>query len=494
MTEIAASPIQHAPRRKWVWWSRSENAEGCISLFALAEIPFATLLFGWLAQHNPWPWTSLIGLMAAPILLLRSETSVEMGVEMLWDYWERFEQEKSVLSLGKRGPLLGGALAAALLGAAIVLGFDAILPYQTAWEFGSAYIAVLGWTVLIIGISISFAISPNFETVLLGGVAALSVGSVVFGGLTGSVLMSLGLIVAVPLLILMAFLLNAKKNFSTLLLLAPSIILGVFGRAVVIRLRSSLTHLHAGLAALPDNWRTTVVVMDPIHLPELLPRAGDVLMTFSLVHFRDWPCKGEWSFKFLLAAIIYLSALVYRWNIKASWWLWGPVALMLRPAIWERDEDMRVETAEWAHAPSWYGFGFFLLIVLAGLGFLNLPEAIFGAHKDLILLLKSLAPPAVSVRSGLIVACMATTIAFFMAARRLREPYDSVLKEIDGLNKASAGSLVQFRSRARTLRHCRQMLTALMIFTIWSFALKFALERWPEQTGQAVWEWIRPWL
>ncbi len=45
----------------------------------------------------------------------------------------------------------------------------------------------------------------------------------------------------------------------------------------------------------------------------------------------------------ILAPLIYLSALLYRWNLKASAWLWGPVALLLSPVLWANDEEMRIK-------------------------------------------------------------------------------------------------------------------------------------------------------
>ena len=56
-------------------------------------------------------------------------------------------------------------------------------------------------------------------------------------------------------------------------------------------------------------------------------------------------------FKFLLvtnfATIIYLPALLYRWNLKASAWLGAQVALLLSPVLWANDETMRHKTAYW---------------------------------------------------------------------------------------------------------------------------------------------------
>ena len=78
------SPPPPTPPRAWVWHcSDASIAAGQISVLAVAETFAAVGLYWWLALHFDWPWLSLIGIIAAPMLLLRSPESVEMGVKML---------------------------------------------------------------------------------------------------------------------------------------------------------------------------------------------------------------------------------------------------------------------------------------------------------------------------------------------------------------------------------------------------------------------------
>ena len=71
----------------WVWISTEDSIQrGQISRLALLEIPLAMAFFWWLSSLSPWPWLTLIGLMAAPVLLLRSPESVAAGKEMLRKY------------------------------------------------------------------------------------------------------------------------------------------------------------------------------------------------------------------------------------------------------------------------------------------------------------------------------------------------------------------------------------------------------------------------
>ena len=137
-------------------------------------------------------------------------------------------------------------------------------------------------------------------------------------------------------------------------LVLPALTLNLFIRAVFIRLWATLRYWRLGLAAFPHNWRETVCVIDARHLPELLPGAGEISGVFSLQGWLGQKIEGNFGdkiFIFLfftaLATIIYLPALLYRWNLKASAWLWGSVALLLSPVLWANDETMRHKTAYW---------------------------------------------------------------------------------------------------------------------------------------------------
>ena len=79
----SAQPICAHPRG-WVWFSSADSiARGQISVLAVLEIPLAIALFWCISQVSPWPWFTVLGLMAAPMLLLRSPASIADGVERL---------------------------------------------------------------------------------------------------------------------------------------------------------------------------------------------------------------------------------------------------------------------------------------------------------------------------------------------------------------------------------------------------------------------------
>jgi hypothetical protein len=73
------------PARGWVWHSTDASiAAGQISLLSVLETFFALGLYGWLAFHFEHQWWLLISAVAAPIILLRSLESEQLGVKILY--------------------------------------------------------------------------------------------------------------------------------------------------------------------------------------------------------------------------------------------------------------------------------------------------------------------------------------------------------------------------------------------------------------------------
>lgn len=54
--------------------------------------------------------------------------------------------------------------------------------------------------------------------------------------------------------------------------------------------------------------------------------------------------------------------------------------------------------------------------------------------------------------------------------------------------------LESFTKQAHQLRRVLKINTALAIFTVWAFALKFALDKWPKELQNLVWDWLKPLL
>jgi|GEM_PF-2929766 len=78
--------------KRFVWWSTPESrAAGRISVLAIAETFFAVALYWWIAFHFDTHLHLVTSLLVAPLLLLRSEKSIEVGVDWFLRDWFDFE-------------------------------------------------------------------------------------------------------------------------------------------------------------------------------------------------------------------------------------------------------------------------------------------------------------------------------------------------------------------------------------------------------------------
>lgn len=247
-----------------------------------------------LAFHFEYQWWLLISAIAAPIILLRSPESKAIGVKGLGNYWDNQYPEWKDLSLTEK-----------VLFRLIPLVTSGLLTWWLAsWWLPSHTGLVLFW----------HSVALN----LFAGVVAGVVVVVVVVAVSASKYKAL----------------QIPATIISLIVLAAAIAIGIWGRSLLIRILATVWHPLAGLRQLPLNWRETVAVVDFIHLPELLPGAASVS---SLLTVRGWleqvnsvSDKDSWIGG-LIVLVWYPPALLWRWSLKATLWLWWPLALLLRP-------------------------------------------------------------------------------------------------------------------------------------------------------------------
>jgi hypothetical protein len=76
---------------KWVWWSTHETIQNEVpSVTAILETIIAVPLYWWIALHTGVVLPLLVGAAVAPLVLLRSDQSVALGLEWFLKY-ERYE-------------------------------------------------------------------------------------------------------------------------------------------------------------------------------------------------------------------------------------------------------------------------------------------------------------------------------------------------------------------------------------------------------------------
>ena len=117
-------------RDRWVWHcDETSIAAGKISALAVLETCAAVALYWWLAMRFNWSWVSYVSLFAAPLLLLRSEASIQEGVDSLKRYWKRDED-----SISKTEKILLVVLNALMTGGLTYWLASHWLPTHTGWE------------------------------------------------------------------------------------------------------------------------------------------------------------------------------------------------------------------------------------------------------------------------------------------------------------------------------------------------------------------------
>lgn len=339
------------PTRGWVWRCTDESIIARqVSVLAIAEMFASMFLYWWLAWRFNWPWMVFGVIIVAPMLLLRSEQSIALGVGMLQTYWngkeERFSK-KEICLIGICSALVSG----------LVLYW-----FASHWLFAYTGWALFWRTAVMMTVAVavsvgavgafSVAFSNSFSNALTFSVKFAGKGVVVVA-FAGAIALSFAVAGSGT---------SEKKDVVALLaitipmaLFIPFLPLGILLRGFAIRLFATLKNPLAGLAQLPENWRESLLTIDFLHSPELLPQASVV--------DKDLSVKGLWEtrkkyfhvekvFLGILLLCLYLPAIAYRWSLKATAWLWFPLALSLTPPLPAQNANPSDEPPDLI--PTWY--------------------------------------------------------------------------------------------------------------------------------------------
>lgn len=446
----------------WSWKDDNFIAQGKFSWLALGEIFAAMVFYYWVASISSWPWVIVLSFMIAPLLLLRSERSILRGQELL-----RIYHNQPKLSLQMKWIIVLTSLTC-----------GSILFFYLAqfWRFGNS-----SWS-------------------FIWKSAAIGVISIV-GACTSA--MAISIAGAGPRATLMAIPFNIEKaRFNAFsLLFMPGFVLGLCIKAWEIRLIATFTHLRAGFSALSKNWTEAVLVSDMRHMPALLPGADKVahIYVFSKLlsgQYRDNLVK---TIRLITAFSYFFVALIYRWNLKASALIWGPIALGLSPTNWRNYTEMREQSSlssdKWLFATSvafLIGFVTILAIPYLPLDFIEaLPK--WMNSKTVI----SFRPQPNTLRYGLLCLFSLTFAIQLFLALRMRTQHDKPLSSAADFkpyieDEKLRADLDSFTKQVHQLRRILKINTALAIFTVWAFALKFAIDKWPNELQNVVWDWLKP--
>lgn len=453
------------PARAWVWRSTDASiAAGQISVVAVAEVFLAVGLYWWLSRHFEWPWFSMIGLVAAPMLLLRSDKSVVLGVEMLRTWHDRAEKD-----IGQKEKVMTVLLSCLITVVLIYLFAQAWLPGNIGWDlyfFRGIALLLTAWV-------LAFAFLGIFRGAPVVQFTREGVGAVACVFRAGFVLGVIGLA------------------------------LGTFVRACYIRLIATLRHPIFGLRTLPRNWSETLLIVDLFHSPELLPRAGSVNEMFSLRGLWQLTDQNYLSNRVLtviLSIAWYLPAIAYRWSLKASAWLWWPLAIALTPPLQGLDGPARREKAAHLTGGAW---AFPILLPLAVLAWLALSAwPGFAAWLALLpetgrianTLLSLLTPPPPGLRYVLLWLAPVLALALWWRRKNFQAAWSQVLASDKEYRELTPEEQQRFDAGARAVERLRLLLIVALLFLGEAIALAFAHGKDPQGVERLIWPGLLNWL
>jgi hypothetical protein len=283
--------------------------------------------------------------------------------------------------------------------------------------------------------------------------------------------------------------------------------LGVALRCLALRMAATLRELPAGLRQYSANCRESMLVMDFLHVPELMPGASAVSPELDVASY--WRRRGKkqadrtqterWTeamLKLCFSLLIYLPTFVYRLNLKANAWLWGLIAWVFSPVRWlGGDEHMRHEMAISTHP--------WLLTVMVGIllvplaCWLMLPwvsaspplVALFRGHASM---LRDLSLPLASLRYVAVWAFWIGMVWLFRAAFVMRATHPKALESPKEHQAYEPEDKARFAALARPVQRRLTLCTALAVLMAWVFILWAATLT--DRYQDVVWAWLKPLL
>ncbi|MGD1887784.1 MAG: hypothetical protein ACFB01_11820 [Cohaesibacteraceae bacterium] len=318
-------------------------------------------------------------LIATPLVLLRSEQSIALGVRWFKRYGTESESDLNPLSV--RG-IAVFSLAIAVAGLSAAAMAENLLIESTAWVlFGRSLL--IGWVCLSVGFAITAALAGSVKDDSIAKVGALvlllgmltTVGVVAASGAGWIAVLGVGLGVGIVMVAAIAPTKGVAAVLSTGVgaVWVAGFVLGIWLRATSIRFMATACNILPGVTRFATIWRYSVLVSDFWQTPELMPGLG----TFPFgkhLSFGQYKKGGrgedaeDWIIDFAISVIFYTPAMLWRWSIKSTAWFYLPLLWVRRGWLKLEGEELRI----WAQSYSskawnwiWLIFGALALAALA---------------------------------------------------------------------------------------------------------------------------------
>ncbi len=300
------------------WYSTPDSrAAGRMSVLAVVETILSVVAYWWIAVAYDTYIHLVTSIVIAPLVLLRSDASIARGVELFQRYYESEDNPNNSTFF------MAFLIVAACSGIAAWILAETWLSAHSCWAL-LWRATIVGVSALNIGLAVSLTISQALAGVgaitgaIAGAIAIAAITGVGAGGAAGVGALAIAGAGATKVAVLVAL----SATF-----LGPGVATGPFIRAFLIRFWATATHLDTGVQALPANWRDLTVRTDLLQPPELLPGLPDdheFRVEYILGHVHEGPVFSK-ILSLIALPILYLPALLYRYSLKSTVWLYLPL-------------------------------------------------------------------------------------------------------------------------------------------------------------------------
>ena len=364
---------------------------GSFSLLAIGEtaaaVVFVWALAIWLNSTLPL----LTSICIAPLLLLRSKESVDLGLT----WFHRYVDGGIVsLSYTQSSPLRSVRFWRSVLLAVIVDGVATFLLvqllnyYSTASAvLGAIAAIIIGYLGLVVALIFVAAFTARELVVAAvrrdGGIAiavSLLVSSCAFGFASGASMLVVAILVMTKVCLAITVIFYApqlldtarklaleegQKNLDAIVIIRTvlgevpgffafvryGIYFGGWLRSILIRFFATARHPMLGLRSLPANWKRTLFVQDFMSFPEVVPGYDrkDLLNPEFVWKERETYLR---SLKYwIFFVIILVPPFFYRWSIRSTFWIsWSLAYVNSDPELSQHPQylhdKLRVSTLE----------------------------------------------------------------------------------------------------------------------------------------------------
>jgi hypothetical protein len=264
-----------------------------LSVSAIIETVLAVLAYWWIAVHFETYLPLLMSAAIAPLVLLRSDQSVSLGLRWFaaWEtrIWSDHQSYNQLVPKERWRVKALVVSAAFLAGMTTYLLAQKFLGHNEGWSaFGYGF--VIGWAAATLGAAVAVMVAgvvtgpvPGAEpgALAMAGpgamVAALATGILALvNAKAGVVAIVAMLAVAAQIALTIAIPVRSTGRAIRILLwfsplVVPGVTLGVFVVSLIVRLGATMRYILLGLRNLPRNFRRLVLCTSPLQTPELVP-------------------------------------------------------------------------------------------------------------------------------------------------------------------------------------------------------------------------------